>query len=75
MNATKPLQYPPLHAESPFELRGNWGQTVPKSDVREALAKQGMEVLTSTPDELGQRMKREAERWAQIVKAAHIKAE
>jgi tripartite-type tricarboxylate transporter receptor subunit TctC len=44
-------------------------------DVRDALAKQGMEVLTSTPEELAQRMKSEAERWGQIVKTAHIKAE
>jgi pyruvate formate lyase activating enzyme len=47
MNATKPFQYPPLHAESPFELRGNWGQTVPESDVREALATGEMGFLHS----------------------------
>jgi tripartite-type tricarboxylate transporter receptor subunit TctC len=44
-------------------------------DVREALTKQGMEVLTSTPEQLGARMKSEAARWGQIVKAANIKAE
>jgi len=44
-------------------------------DVREALTKQGMTVLTSTPTELRTRMDAEAVRWAQIVKAANIKAE
>jgi tripartite-type tricarboxylate transporter receptor subunit TctC len=44
-------------------------------DVRDALTKQGMEVLTSTPEQLGERMKSEAERWGHIVKAAGIKAE
>ncbi|MGE5098224.1 MAG: Bug family tripartite tricarboxylate transporter substrate binding protein [Betaproteobacteria bacterium] len=44
-------------------------------DVRDALTKQGMEVLTSTPEELAARMKAEAERWGHIVKAAGIKAE
>jgi tripartite-type tricarboxylate transporter receptor subunit TctC len=44
-------------------------------DVRDALTKQGMTVLTSTPAELRARMDAEAVRWAQIVKAANIKAE
>ncbi|HWH40251.1 MAG TPA: tripartite tricarboxylate transporter substrate binding protein [Usitatibacter sp.] len=44
-------------------------------DVRDALTKQGMTVLTSTPAELRTRMDAEAVRWAQIVKAANIKAE
>ena len=34
-----------------------------------------MTVLTSTPAELRTRMDAEAVRWAQIVKAANIKAE
>ncbi|HET9577399.1 MAG TPA: tripartite tricarboxylate transporter substrate binding protein [Usitatibacter sp.] len=44
-------------------------------DVRDALTRQGMEVLTSTPEELAARMKSEADRWGHIVKAAGIKAE
>lgn len=44
-------------------------------DVRDALNKQGMVVLTSSPGELGQRMRSEAARWGHIVEAAHIKAE
>lgn len=44
-------------------------------DVREALSRQGMEVVTSTPAQLGARMKSEAARWSHLVKAAGIKAE
>ena len=45
------------------------------ADVRAVLTQQGMEVLTSTPEQLRSRMATDAERWAQVVKAAGIKAE
>jgi len=44
-------------------------------EVREALGKQGMEELTSTPAELRALMSRDYERWGEIVKANGIKAE
>jgi tripartite-type tricarboxylate transporter receptor subunit TctC len=44
-------------------------------DVREALAKQGMQVLTSSPAELRALMESDVVRWAEVVKAAGIKAE
>jgi len=44
-------------------------------DVREALAKQGMQVLTSSPAELHALMESDVVRWAEVVKAAGIKAE
>jgi tripartite-type tricarboxylate transporter receptor subunit TctC len=44
-------------------------------EVRDALTKQGMEELTSTPGQLGERMKSEAARWGRLVKAANIKPE
>lgn len=44
-------------------------------DVSEALAQQGMEVWTSTPEELGRRMNEDAARWAAVVRGANIKAE
>ena len=44
-------------------------------DVRDALAKQGMEERTSTPAELRALMASDFDRWAEIVKAAGIKAE
>ena len=44
-------------------------------EVREALAKQGMEERTSTPAELRALMASDFDRWSEIVKAAGIKAE
>jgi tripartite-type tricarboxylate transporter receptor subunit TctC len=44
-------------------------------DVRDALARQGMEERTSTPAELRALMASDFDRWAEIVKAAGIKAE
>jgi tripartite-type tricarboxylate transporter receptor subunit TctC len=44
-------------------------------DVRAVLANQGMEILTSTPDELRARMQADAVRWTGLVKSAGIKAE
>ena len=44
-------------------------------DVRSVLTQQGMELLTSTPAELGQRMAKDAARWAEVAKAANIKAD
>ncbi|MBC7781815.1 MAG: tripartite tricarboxylate transporter substrate binding protein [Proteobacteria bacterium] len=39
------------------------------SDVREKLTAQGVEIVTSTPQELGAIIKRDAEIWAKVVKA------
>jgi tripartite-type tricarboxylate transporter receptor subunit TctC len=44
-------------------------------EVRDALAKQGMEERISTPAELRALMASDFDRWAEIVKAAGIKAE
>ncbi|HLX24661.1 MAG TPA: tripartite tricarboxylate transporter substrate binding protein [Usitatibacter sp.] len=44
-------------------------------EVRNVLAAQGMEVLTSSPSELQVRMQSDAARWAQLVKRAGIQAE
>ena len=44
-------------------------------DVREALAPQGMEVLASTPEQLRERMERDAVLWGQVVRNAGIKPE
>src|SRR5437763_16338897 len=50
-------------------------QALALPDVQDMLAKQGMQVLTSTPAQLAQRERAEAARWSEIVKAAGIKAE
>lgn len=47
MNATTELQHPPLHAQSPFELRVSLGSKVSESDVRKALATGEMGFLHS----------------------------
>jgi len=44
-------------------------------ETRAVLANQGMEILTSTPEQLHVRMQSDAVRWRQVVKTAHIKAE
>ena len=44
-------------------------------DVKDLLAKQGLEPAPSTPDELGRYIAREHQTWGKVVKAAGIKAE
>ena len=44
-------------------------------DVQQAMANQGLEVETSTPQELTARMKRETAVWAAVIKEAGIRAE
>jgi tripartite-type tricarboxylate transporter receptor subunit TctC len=43
--------------------------------VQEALSRQGLEVQTSTPQELAARIKSETAIWATVIKEAGIKAE
>ena len=47
MIAAKEIQYPPLNAQSPFELRVGLGSKVPETDVRKALATGEMGFLHS----------------------------
>jgi tripartite-type tricarboxylate transporter receptor subunit TctC len=44
-------------------------------DVRATLAQQGMEILTSTPEQLRDRMTNDLARWTQVIRGAGIKAE
>ena len=46
-----------------------------EKDVRDVLAKQGLEAAGGTPDALGARVKRELASWTRVVKAAGIKAD
>jgi len=46
-----------------------------EADVREVLAKQGLEPAGGTPDALGARVKRELANWTRVVNAAGIKAD
>jgi tripartite-type tricarboxylate transporter receptor subunit TctC len=45
------------------------------AEVKTALAAQGMEVTPSSPQEMGALMKKDAARWAAVVRQAGIKAE
>jgi tripartite-type tricarboxylate transporter receptor subunit TctC len=44
-------------------------------DVQQAASRQGLEVATSTPQELAQRIKAETAVWAEVIKAAGIRAD
>jgi tripartite-type tricarboxylate transporter receptor subunit TctC len=44
-------------------------------DVQEAMARQGLEIQTSTPQELAARIKRESAMWAGVIKDAGIKVD
>jgi tripartite-type tricarboxylate transporter receptor subunit TctC len=45
------------------------------TDIQQAMARQGLEAETSTPQELAARIRSESRTWAEVVKAAGIKAE
>ena len=56
-------------------IRGAAMKAVELPDVREAMSRQGLEVATSTPQELAARIKAETGVWAGVIKEAGIKAE
>jgi tripartite-type tricarboxylate transporter receptor subunit TctC len=45
------------------------------ADMKENLAKQGTEIYTMTPEQQGNWLKKEIDKWAQVVKAANLKLE
>jgi len=56
-------------------IRGAAIKAVELPDVQEAMSRQGLEVETSTPQELAARMKAETAVWAGVIKDAGIKAD
>ena len=56
-------------------LRDEGIRTVAQPDVQKVMAAQGLEVETSTPQELAARIRRESAVWAGVIKDAGIKAE
>jgi len=56
-------------------LNREMNEFLKEADVREVLEKQGLNPGGGTPEELGERVKRELARWTRVVKAAHIKAD
>jgi tripartite-type tricarboxylate transporter receptor subunit TctC len=51
------------------------GKALQRSDVQQVMAGQGLDAETSTPQELAARMRTESRTWAEVIKAAGIKAE
>ena len=45
------------------------------AEHREQLSKQGQEAVYSAPEELGQYVKSESEKWARVIKTAHIEVD
>src|SRR5258706_349422 len=56
-------------------IRGAAMKAVELPDVQEAMSRQGLDVETSTPQELRARMKAETAVWAGVIKDAGIKAD
>ncbi|HYK14594.1 MAG TPA: tripartite tricarboxylate transporter substrate binding protein [Burkholderiales bacterium] len=57
------------------KIRGAALKAVALPDVQEAMSRQGLDVETSTPQELAARMSAETAVWAGVIKDAGIKAE
>ena len=57
------------------KIRGAAIKAVALPDVQEAMSRQGLDVETSTPQELAARMSAETAVWAGVIKEAGIKAE
>jgi tripartite-type tricarboxylate transporter receptor subunit TctC len=57
------------------KLREAAVKSVALPQVQEAMARQGMEVQTSTPQELAARIRTETQTWAAVIREAGIKAE
>ena len=60
---------------SSTRLRDEAIKAVQRPDVQQVMAAQGLEVETSTPQELAARIRAETQDWAEVIKAAGIKAE
>ena len=57
------------------KINGDMTRALALAEVKSALAAQGMEVAPSSPEEMAALMRRDAARWAAVVKQAGIKAE
>jgi tripartite-type tricarboxylate transporter receptor subunit TctC len=46
-----------------------------QSDVAQKLSGQGIDILTSTPDQMRQRAAEDLKRWTEVIRTAGIKAD
>jgi tripartite-type tricarboxylate transporter receptor subunit TctC len=58
-----------------MQLNESLNQFMREPAVRDVLEKQGLQPEGGTPQALGERVRRELERWTRVVKAANIKAD
>lgn len=56
-------------------LHQETGKVLKLPDVQQAMSRQGLEIETSTPQELAARIKAETKLWAEVIREAGIKAE
>ena len=82
------LGYPGVEASSWYGLFAPAGTPAPiiqrlnremvalgkNPEHREQLSRQGQEAVSSTPEELGHYVKNESDKWAHVIKTAHIEA-
>ena len=57
------------------KLNGDINALLHEPEVRESLARQGIAPAGGSPEQLGERVKREVALWARVVKEAGIKAD
>jgi tripartite-type tricarboxylate transporter receptor subunit TctC len=83
------LGYPGVEASSWYGLFAPAGTPAPiiqrlnremvalgkNPEHREQLSRQGQEAVYSTPEELGKYVKSESDKWARVIKTAHIEAD
>jgi len=57
------------------QLHDSAAKALEMSDVQQAMARQGLDPETSTPEQLAERIRRETRTWAEVIKEQGIKAE
>ena len=57
------------------KLHQEFAKALAAPDVKERLATQSAEIVASGPREFGQMIRKDAERWGEVIKTANIKIE
>ncbi|HSQ04855.1 MAG TPA: tripartite tricarboxylate transporter substrate binding protein [Burkholderiales bacterium] len=57
------------------QLHDSAAKALEMNDVQQAMARQGLDVETSTPQQLAERIRRETRTWGEVIKEQGIKAE
>ena len=69
--------FAPAHTPAPIvaKLNADLNAVLREADLRESFAGQGIAPASGTPEQLGERVKREVALWSRVVKDAGIKAD